>query len=165
MNQGQPPISTAPLFKLPDEILGEVIQYVPPSSLAGVALANRDSRQLARSRQFASVQLDYSDISMDLVETLLAEEREEAANTGPLQSRSIGPCIRDITVAANPRWISHRRGVDLRTLRALEKAEEQKRMLDASTAFFGDYFSKLQVLLPMLPDLELLDSGDMIALP
>lgn len=76
-----------------------------------------------------------------------------------------GPCIRRITVATNPRWISHRHGVDLRTLKALEKAEQQKMMLDASTAFFGDYFSKLQGLLPMLPDLELLDSGDMIALP
>lgn len=89
VNPGQPPISTAPLFKLPDEILGEVIQYVPPSFLARVALANRDFRQLARSRHFASVQLDCSDISMDLVETLLAEEREEVASTGPLQSRSM----------------------------------------------------------------------------
>lgn len=89
VNQGQPPISTAPLFQLPAEILGEVLQYIPWSSLALVALVNRDFRQLARSRQFASVQLDYSDFSLDLVETLMAEERERAADSGTRQSRSM----------------------------------------------------------------------------
>lgn len=122
-------------------------------------------RQLARSRQFASVQFDYSDISLDLVEKLVVEGRERAANGGTLQSRSIGPCIRRITVATNPGWISHRHGVELRTINDLEETEQNKRMMDASTAFFGGYMARLQGLLPVLPHLELLDWEDMIALP
>lgn len=109
--------------------------------------------------------MDYSDISLDLVEKLVVEGRERAANGGILQSRSIGPCIRRITVATNPGWISHRHGVELRTINDLEETEQNKRMMDASTAFFGGYMARLQGLLPVLPHLELLDWEDMIALP
>lgn len=165
VNEAQPPASTAPLFRLPVEIIGEVLQYVPQASLARVALVNRDFRQLARSRQFASIQLDYSDISLDLVETLLAEGRDRAANGGTLQHRSIGSCVRRITVATNPGWISHRHGVELRTINDLDEDEQHKRMMNASKAFFDGYMSRLQSLLPTLPHLELLDWEDKIALP
>ena len=165
VNEAQPPASTAPLFRLPVEIIGEVLQYVSQASLASVALVNRDFRQLARSRQFASIQLDYSDISLDLVETLLAEGRERAANGGTLQSRSIGSCVRRVTVFTNPGWISHRHGVELRTINHLEKDEQKKRMMNASEAFFDGYLSRLQSLLPSLLHLELLDWEDKITLP
>lgn len=165
VNGAQPPTSTAPLFRLPVEIIGEVLQYVPPASLARVALVNRDFRQLARSRQFASVHLDYSDISLELVEKLVGEGEERAANGGTLQARSIGPCIRRITVATDPGWISYRHGVELRTINDLEEEEQNTRMINASKAFFGGYMSRLQSLLPTLPHLELLDWEDKIALP
>lgn len=138
VNGGQPPSSTAPLWNFPVEILGQIFQYVPHTSLAQVALVNSDFRQLARSRQFASVRLDSSEHCLDLVEKLVAEEQERAARKGTLQPCSIGACIRHITVDTK-----------------VERYPE----------CFDDYVLRLQALLPTLPHLELLDWEDMLDLP
>src|SRR4051812_1186865 len=66
VNEGRAPKSNCPLLKLPLEVLGYISGYVPRDSLAAFALVNTDCRQLARSRQFASVLLDYSDASLGL---------------------------------------------------------------------------------------------------
>ncbi|KAL2012916.1 hypothetical protein VTN00DRAFT_441 [Thermoascus crustaceus] len=60
VNEGRPPSSRSLLFQLPMELLREILQRVPADSLASLALVNRDCRQLARSRQFAS-RLDWED--------------------------------------------------------------------------------------------------------
>lgn len=48
VNEGEPPASTAPLFRFPVEVIGEILKHIPQTSLARIALVNRDFRQLAR---------------------------------------------------------------------------------------------------------------------
>src|SRR5437016_121963 len=71
--EGRAPTSDSALFKLPVEILGHILEFVDPSSLSSLALVNRDCRQLARSRQFAAVHLDYSPSSVALIHFLVSE--------------------------------------------------------------------------------------------
>ena len=92
VNEGQSPSSTAPLFKLPFEILGSILEHVPPASLASLALVNRDCWQLARSRQFASIQLDYSHSSFGLISQLSREKKQREVNAGLTASPSLGAC-------------------------------------------------------------------------
>jgi hypothetical protein len=97
VNEGRAPKSNAPLLNLPFELLSHISGYVPRDSLAAFALVNTDCRQLARSRQFASVLLDYSDASLGLVKKLLEEglERRESDNN-LTRAPSLGACIRRI---------------------------------------------------------------------
>ncbi|KAL8815522.1 MAG: hypothetical protein Q9191_008457, partial [Dirinaria sp. TL-2023a] len=73
VNDGQPPRSSAPLFKLPVEILSAILQHFEPESVASLALVNRDCLQLARSRRFASVELNYSFSSRKLLKKIAVE--------------------------------------------------------------------------------------------
>jgi hypothetical protein len=97
VNEGRASKSNAPLLRLPLEVLGYISDYVSPDSLAAFALVNTDCRQLARSRQFASVLLDYSDASLGLIKKLLDEglERRESDNN-LTRAPSLGGCIRRI---------------------------------------------------------------------
>jgi hypothetical protein len=97
VNEGRAPKSDAPLLNLPLELLGHILDYVPRDSLAAFALVNTDCRQLARSRQFASVLLDYSDDSWDLIKKLLDEGLERHTSDNNLtRTPSLGACIRRI---------------------------------------------------------------------
>ena len=158
--------STPLLFRLPTEILGMILQWVAPDSLASLALVNRDCLQWARSRRFASVQLTYSNGSLDLIRHLLNEASgHPAATSSTTPMPKLGLCIRRITVATNPAWVAVRHGVELRETE-LSEEERTKRMVDASSAFFGKYIPNIQRLLNpvVLPNLELLDWEDKIAL-
>jgi hypothetical protein len=97
VNEGRAPKSNAPLLRLPLEVLGHISDSVSRDSLAAFALVNTDCRQLARSRQFASVLLDYSDASLGLIKKLLEEglERRESDNN-LTRTPSLGGCIRRI---------------------------------------------------------------------
>lgn len=70
VNEGRSSQSNNLLFKLPLEILGEILQNVDSASLADLALVNHDCRQWARSRQFASIKLDYGEESFDMLSLL-----------------------------------------------------------------------------------------------
>lgn len=100
--------SSAPLLYLPTEILWLIAQHVDSSDLANLALVNRDCRQLARSRQFKFITLDYSMRSFHLLFLLHKELGQRASNTwgGFTPEPSIGVCIRGIRVATNPYNIS-----------------------------------------------------------
>lgn len=169
VNEGRPPCSTAPLLNLPSEILGIILEHIASDSLASLALVNRDCLQLARSRQFASVQLDYSISSSKLIEKLIAEGRQTSLTNPASSAPRLGPCIRRITVATNPGWVSYRHGVNLGdgAFQDLPEDEQTRRMVDASTAFFGHYIlAILDILNPtVLPHVELLDWEDRICLP
>jgi len=168
VNEGRPPLSTAPLFKIPLEILSLIGLHVPSFSLASLALVNKDCRQLARSRQFASVKLDYSDASLDLLELLEMEVRERAANSGVTRKPSLGVCIRRITVATHPGWVSHRHQICLgREFANLNVDVRDRQIAVAGEAFFGAYLPRIQSLLRSrigLPHLELLDWEDKVVL-
>ena len=174
VNEGKMLRSTAPLFRVPPEVLGEIIQYLDPKSLASFALVNSDCRQLARSRQFASVLLDYSDSKNALIKKLLDEGRERATSSnGTASQPSIGACIRRITVATDPGWVSYRHKIDLAREPDPVTGEsalisERERISLASHLFFEEYLHELMSIFGdphILPHLELLDWEDKIPLP
>lgn len=168
VNAGQPPHSDAALFNLPYEILGLILGYMSSESLPALALVNRDCLQWARSRQFCSVQLDYSYASSGLVHKLLTETKERLKARG-MFSPSIGTCIRRIKVASDPDWVSHRLGVDRRSeeFQKLPDDKRRERLVDASEEFRVGYILVIQVVLNIftMPHLELLDWQDSTPLP
>ena len=161
VSEGREPISGSRLFRLPQEILNVVVQSVPEVSLASFALANSDCRQLARSRQFASLHFDYSDQTLAIINQLQQEAVERSNNDGLTGKPALGPCIRRLTVATHPGWVNFRHDVELsEDFNSLPKREQSKRLNNACSAFFGSYLTSIQDLLSnraVLPHLELLD--------
>jgi len=148
INEGLPPRSPAPLFKLPLEILELILQHIESESLAALALVNDDCLQLARSRQSVSIKLDYSDASLGLIENLLTETKQRMDNLGAVSSLTLGTCIRRITVATHPRWVSYRHSISLRddSFIALPETEKSRLMVDGSNAFFSTYIPRITFL-------------------
>jgi hypothetical protein len=173
VSEGLLPRSNAPFFKVPSEVLAEIVQFLDPESLASLALVNRDCQQLARSRQFASVLLDYSDSSLCLIQKLGLEGEDRSKSPhGAASQPTIGACIRRITLATDANWVSHRHNINL-----LDDSDEEgedkakkkgKRMADASHLFFDKYLPLVILLLawpPILPHLELFDWEDKVVIP
>ena len=161
------PVSTTRLLNVPMEVLALVVQKVPETSLASLALVNSDCRQLARSRQFASLHFDYSDRTLAIIDKL-KEEATDRSNLGGLTSKpALGPCIRRLTVATHPGWINYRHNVELsEDFNALPKKESSRRLAAAYHAL-GTYYTSIQDLLSnrtVLPHIELLDWEDRITL-
>ncbi|KAF4993707.1 hypothetical protein FGRMN_6284 [Fusarium graminum] len=96
--RGQPRASKSKITQLPAEILAEIIDLLSndKSSLASLALVNSDCRQLARCRQFAEVDFDYSLPAQSLAMHLAQEA------TIPSQRPKIASCIRLAIFAS--RW-------------------------------------------------------------
>lgn len=165
---GSGPRSSAPLFRLPTEILGIILHHVAPDSLASLALVNRDCLQWARSRRFASIHLDYSPSSWGLLGPLLEEASSGFSPSCSVSSLPrLGLCIRRITVATLPYWVTCRHGVELGgEFDELSEDEKTKRMVDASSAFYDTYIPCIRHILNpiVLPHLELLDWEDRISL-
>lgn len=154
INEGRPPSSNAFLFELPLEILSQILLYVPSDSLTSLALVNRDCRQLARSRQFASISLNYSTTSMRLLDLLLHEGGQRRANNGRTILPSIGACVRQLRVATEPDWVV--RGHDLEP-DDLSEDERDSKWNSAHSAFFGAYLPTIQnVVSCSLPNLTTL---------
>ncbi|KAK1597178.1 uncharacterized protein LY79DRAFT_508442 [Colletotrichum navitas] len=101
--EARPAASQSLLFRLPSEILGDIMDLISDEkpSLASLALVNSDCRQLARSCQFAVVTFDYSPASRQLAQLLSTE----AVSRGPQSRGRIGPCIRRVKVASDPGWL------------------------------------------------------------
>ncbi|KAL8668042.1 MAG: hypothetical protein Q9202_000020 [Teloschistes flavicans] len=168
VNEGNPPRSSAPLLNLPFELLGTILEHIPPESLSSLALVNHDCQQLARSRQFASVQLDYSNASLGLLAKLLEEGRQCSDGETNMPTSHIGTCIRRITVATYPGWIVARHGIDLDDgFSQLAEGEQTERMVTAAHLFFKVYVPKIEAILDrqILPNLELLYWEDAVTLP
>lgn len=96
------PISRFPLFKLSEEAVRQILSHLTGPDLAALALVDKDCRQLARTRQFRSVWINFSSASMALLTTLLAEARERVRDQrGFSRSRwRLGTCIRRITICS-----------------------------------------------------------------
>jgi F-box domain len=164
VNEGRPPSSDTPLFRLPVELLNAILLHISHDSLASLAQVNRDCRQLARSRQFASVCLNYSDNSLQLVLHLIKESTERLTNRGLTNLPSLGACIRRLTVATSSGWVGFRHNLQLEELQTLTPEVKRSKMDKASAMFFDNYIPAIQYILPLLPHLELLDWEDRIDL-
>lgn len=169
VNEGRSSPSNNLLFKLPLEILGEILQNVDSASLADLALVNRDCRQWARSRQFASIKWDYGKETFEMLSLLVAETFERKANQGATLSPSLGACIRRITVAARPEEVTNCHKVSLdESFARLDEEVRNRRLAAAGQTYFKTYLPIIQEILStpnVLPHLELLDWEDMICLP
>ena len=171
VNEGKAPVSGTRLLGLPFEIVGQILEKLPKSSLAALALVCRDFRQLARSRQFASVKLDYGDNSLALIKKLGAEVTIRAGSYGSSNniSQSLGVCIRRITVATHPYWVAAYHDIAISDdFLALSEGTRANRLANASKHFFDQYLQDIQLLLSSktaLPHLRLLDWHDKITLP
>lgn len=103
-----PSSRTSRLLNLPVEILTKVIgnfdAITDKESLACLALVNRDCRQLARSCQFRSVELDFSSRSTSLVGVLFREGVERSRHQGRTRLPSLGACVRHVTVSGTHYW-------------------------------------------------------------
>ena len=145
-----------------------ILQHIAPGPLASLALVNRDCLQWARSCRFVYVYLDYSPYSLRLLQQLLGEAAESLPSTHPTSSLSrLGLCIRRITVATVPYYVTKRHGVDLgEQFINFPKDKNAKRIINTSKAFYGTYISNIQLVLNpiVLSNLKLLDWQDKIAL-
>lgn len=93
------PMSPFPIFKVSEECVGQIMSYLGGSDLAALALVDKDCRQLARTRQFSSVLINFSTGSMAILNTLVSEARVRAGNpAGPHRWR-LGACIRQMSIA------------------------------------------------------------------
>ena len=161
VNEGRHPLSTAPLFKLPFEILGLITQYVCPTSLYSLALVSRDCRQIARSRQFAHVVLDFRKASSSLITLLLAEGQERAENGGPTLAPALGACIQLITLNTDSIWKCTRRHFEIDgSLFLLDSDRLTATLKEAHEKEFSDYLPSIKSLFAdgsILPHLKSLN--------
>ena len=171
--ENRTPTSDSALFKIPVEILGHILEFVDPSSLSSLALVNRDCRQLARSRQFAAVHLDYSPSSVALIHFLVSETNKRMVNNGSTSLPSLGACIRRMTVATSQAILRQRFDIpeidhtgDDGVYIEHVKAEAPKWQV-AYTAVEEVYLPIVKIILchgPTLPHLEYLDWEDNVSL-
>ena len=167
--ENRPFKSTAALLRLAPEVLAIILSYVEPESLGSLALVNSDCRQLARSRQFASVCFDYGDAALMLIDLLLKEKalRNRSNNVWGGVGGTIGPCIRRLRVATHPEWVKYRHDIELsEEFNALEKGVREERLARASDTF-SIYMKSIELILSSratLPHLELLDWEDRVPL-
>ena len=164
INEGQPFSTNFILSRLPLELVWHVVKLVDDEDLGRLALVNHDCRQLARSRQFATIRLDYSDRSIGLLGVLVTECKQRSENHGKTRTPSIGACIREITVVADPGWITSRHKIELsEEFLALETGVRNTRLDHACEAFFGVYMPQISLVLSntrALPRLERLFWAD-----
>ena len=171
--ENRAPTSDSAIFKLPVEILGSILECVDLSSLSSLALVNRDCCQLARSRQFSAVHLDYSPSSVALVHFLVSETNERMVNNGSTSLPSLGACIRRMTVATSQAILRQRFDIpnidhtgDDEAYFEHTKAEAPKWQA-AYTAVEEVYLPMVKIILchgPTLPHLEYLDWEDDVRL-
>ncbi|KAH8591396.1 hypothetical protein B0O99DRAFT_690753 [Bisporella sp. PMI_857] len=166
--------SASPLFSLPVEILSKITEAISSSSLSNLALVNSDCRQIARSRQFSTVHLDYSHASVALVELLARETTERISKNGSTSFPSLGACIRQMTVSTSQAILRQRFAIldidytlDQETYSAISKAQMPKWQL-ANIAVDEVYLPQVASILcyrQSLPYLEYLDWEDVWNIP
>ena len=162
VNEGRPPSSSAPLFCLPEEVLGLILEWVEPSSLPYLAMVNWDCRQLARSRQFASVTIDDSPAKAPILLCLASEANFRLNNGGKTLKPSLGVCIRRLTFAYSPchNWSQ--------VMSQLDREERSRKEAAEYHYYYRVYLIFIEAILLVngtLPHLELLNWTESVILP
>ncbi|KAH6603460.1 hypothetical protein Trco_008235 [Trichoderma cornu-damae] len=154
--QGRRRRSRCRLLQLPDKILADIVDLLAcdKAALASLALANSDCRQLARSRQFAEIQFDYSPQARQLLFHLMAE----AMHPEDMET-FIGPCVRRVTFEPHPehaKEFHHELCGSIFGEEAGWYSHEQRRQLRRKA---NDYYTKLRTasalaVFAAMPNLE-----------
>jgi len=173
--ENRPFRSDSPLFSLPIEILTLIFEYIDDASLPTLAFVNDDFHNVARSRQFSSVHLNYSKSAEALVNYLLLETYDRLKNNGPPSSSSLGACIRRLTVSTSDRILQERFDIPapykLSGMADVETEGERDALVERFSEITKaqwprwqkiyalvekEYLSKIQMILALLPHLETL---------
>lgn len=162
------PISRFPLFKFSEETVGRILSYFTGPDLAALALVDRDCRQLARTRQFRNVKINFSSASMALL-TVLQEEMRERISTrfkfGHGHNRwRLGSCIRCITICPDGESKEEEEEKEKEKGKAVRNSwVEQKIASNMANEFHACHINALDIVLRgALPNLEYLDWKDII---
>lgn len=97
--QAYPTISQFPIFRLPQYCVDQILSNLSGPDFAALAFIDKDCRQLARTRQFRSIWIDFSSASLALLRKLVDEVCDRTMNHGLGPKWTLGACIRRITVA------------------------------------------------------------------
>ncbi|ETS03831.1 hypothetical protein M419DRAFT_74030, partial [Trichoderma reesei RUT C-30] len=159
--EGRPPASKSPLFTLPPEILGEIMNLLvdEKATISALALVNSDCRQLARSCWFADVCFDYGPRSNQLLSHLTREACAKQNKDTPIRPPFIGSCIRRVTVRSDRDYVADvhselydsTRGDTARTVTAQERAELRKAATDY---YFETHITSLLTAMSVMPNIE-----------
>lgn len=127
----------SPLFNIPTEILTFIVNYLvtDKENLTSFALVNSDCRQLARSCQFRTVELDGGPRSYRILGILQREAVERRQNCGYTRSLSLGACIRRMVVGNAGYW---------KEVTALRPRKPGRAIDDSSDDVWDDDKEKLQ---------------------
>ncbi|OCL02307.1 hypothetical protein AOQ84DRAFT_357456 [Glonium stellatum] len=97
------------LLQLPVELLAIILVKLPQESLSNFALASWLCRQLARSRQLSRIVLDCSPRSRNLCKIFFQDMQAVVSSNEPANSYqryTLGACVRTLTIAAVPEYLS-----------------------------------------------------------
>lgn len=157
------PISPFPLFNLSEEAVGGILSYLTGADLASLALVDKDCRQLARTRQFRSVFINFSTASMALLTALVEEGRERVASTfkqGHNRWR-LGACIQRITVCQEA--LPNEEEEKEKQRAATRTWFESRMKTNAAVEFHASHMNALVLVLRVaVPNLQFLDWKDRI---
>ncbi|KAL7817983.1 hypothetical protein V8C44DRAFT_209232 [Trichoderma aethiopicum] len=155
---GHPVASKSPLFTLPPEILGEVMNLLMDdrATLSAMALVNSDCRQLARSCQFDEVCFDYGPRSNQLRSHLMKEASARQNPDTPdttIRPPFIGSCIRRVTVRSDRDYVANEHS-DLHDSRGVTSQKRAALRKEATEYYFGTHYASLLAALSVMPNIE-----------
>jgi hypothetical protein len=168
--EGHPIASKSPLFGLPVEILGDIVDLIADdqTTLAALALVNSDCRQLARSCQFAHVCFDYSTGSSRLLLRLVDEARIRRGDGVPAnvtRQPFLGSCIRSVTVRPRLEWVRQHHSDLYASFRSIAREQLDKLDKEATTHYLDGFRTPiLTTLKHAMPNLEALSWMDRMCL-
>ena len=150
-------VSNARLLKLPIELLAKVVAKIPSKSLNNLALMNKDCREIARSLQFASVFLDFSAASWELMRELI--QGAVPTDHGRSESLALGKFIRSLTIATSEEWTLQWYKLENYYRHGAMPRTRKKAPLRTCKIYFEAYLKTILRLLDdrsILPNLQLL---------
>lgn len=146
------------LFRLPDEIIANIVRHLIDSRVdfGSLALVNQDFRQLARACQFRVVTFDGSNRCYNGILALLNSEAFERMQNrsfhGQTQRPSVSACIRKVVV-------NNRGGLgELKPMYGPFKYREGEGMIFIRSREYRDPI--ILLVIPSLPNLRTLDFSD-----
>ncbi|KAM0212694.1 hypothetical protein ACHAQI_004650 [Fusarium lateritium] len=149
---GRPRASGSKLLQLPAEILATIVDYVGTNrrAIRRLALVNSDCRQLARTRQFAKVEYNYSQKMTTLITELLKERQDRP---------SIKDCVRHFTYSPDPEEARKQHPMAYRLWMSEYRnymSREDETMLDLTHAMYKSYQMAAALVASQMSNLETL---------
>ncbi|OTB04587.1 hypothetical protein M426DRAFT_11476 [Hypoxylon sp. CI-4A] len=164
---GEPaPTQESRLLQMPPVVLAKIVDMLADDkkSLASLAGASRFSRSLARTRQFAQVDLDYSDGSLELIEHLANELTLTSTPASQHGVGTLGANIRMLKIETDGKYVLARHdemGYSLRGNR-YSQAEKDRLLQEATDHYEAMKGGILTALAHGMPNLDTVVFNDRV---